>query len=219
MTQMRIKAVVFDVDGTLVDTEHSWDVVRRRLAADDGVPWPEESTKAMMGMSTPEWARHLDEVVGLHGDADDAVRRTLDGMVQLYHEGVPVLPGARHAVLTAASLLPVGIASSSPPVLIEAAMELLEITDVVESYVSTEQVERGKPAPDGYLKACELLQVDPSEAVAVEDSTPGIESALAAGMTVVAVPAAFHRPSDELLARCVVIDDLNAFTEELLLSL
>ena len=107
---------------------------------------------------------------------------------------------------------PVAIASSSPRVLIDAAVEALGIGDLLQATVSTEEVERGKPAPDGYLRACELLGVAPGEAVAVEDAPNGIRSALAAGMAVVAVPPHFHPPSAELLAEATVVESLDQLT-------
>ncbi|GAB2474177.1 HAD family phosphatase [Luteococcus sediminum] len=209
-------AVVFDLDGTLTDTEHVWEQVRRRLAAEDGVDYPEDATPAMMGMSTAEWSAYMAETVGLKGTAENAARRVIQGMVDHYGEGVTILPGARKAVARMAALGPVGIASSSPLVLIEKAIEVLGITDLVSAHVSTEQVERGKPAPDGYLRCAELLGADPTECVAVEDSTNGAVSALDAGMATIVVPPAFHPPSADVLARCTVIDSLDGLTVELL---
>lgn len=213
------EAIVFDMDGTLTDTEHVWDVVRRGLAEQDGLAWPEESTTAMMGMSTAEWSRHLTEVVGIKGSPEQAARRTIDGMVEHYRTGVRLLPDASESVRRMAELMPVGIASSSPVVLIEAGIQALGIGDVVRQYVSTEQVPRGKPAPDGYLRCAELLGADPARCLAVEDSSNGIRSALAAGMTTIAVPPHFHPPSDELLARCTVIDSLEELTADLVRGL
>ncbi|MEL4358873.1 MULTISPECIES: HAD family hydrolase [unclassified Luteococcus] len=208
-------AVIFDVDGTLTDTEPAWERVRAALAAEDGADYRPEHALAMMGMSTREWSTYLSEVVGLNGSAEDCARRTIDGMRELYHGGVDILPGARQVVRAMAELVPVGIASSSPVVLIEAAIEELGIGDVVSAHVSTEQVERGKPAPDGYLRCCELLGVDPTQCLAIEDSTAGITSALAAGMSVVAIPQPFHQPDEELLARCTVLPDLTHLTPQL----
>ncbi|ROR54035.1 HAD superfamily hydrolase (TIGR01509 family) [Luteococcus japonicus] len=212
-------AVIFDVDGTLTDTEPAWERVRAGLAAADGADYGPDHALAMMGMSTREWSTYLSEVVGLNGSPEDCARRTIDGMRKLYHGGVGILPGAREAVRAMAELVPVGIASSSPVVLIEAAIEELGVGDVVSAHVSTEQVERGKPAPDGYLRCCELLGVDPTQCLAIEDSTAGIRSALAAGMGVVAIPQPFHQPSDELLARCTVLQDLTQLTPQRLREL
>lgn len=107
-------AVVFDMDGTLTDTEHIWDVVRRGLAEAEGLPWPEEASRAMMGMSTQEWSAYLADVVGLAGTAEAAAKKTIDGMVAAYARGLDVLPGAVAAVQRMHALWPLGLASSSP---------------------------------------------------------------------------------------------------------
>ena len=214
------QAVVFDVDGTLTDSEVLWDVVRRELAADDGIDYPDSATVAMMGMSTAEWSTYMADDMGYRGTPTEVAGRVIERMRQHYLDGrVPVMRGAREAVRAMASVGPVGVASSSPIVLIEAAMAELGITGVVQAHVSTEQVERGKPAPDGYLRCAEILGVDPTRCLAVEDSANGIRSALAAGMAVVCVPPAFHPPSDDLLARCTVLESLDELTPERLTTI
>ncbi len=205
-------AIIFDLDGTLIDTEESWDIVRRGLARDAGLTWPDGATQAMMGMSTQEWSAYLVDAVGLPVTPDEAARLTIEAMAAHHRAGVDVLPGAVEAVRRMADRYPVAIASSSPRVLIDAAVEALGIGDLLQATVSTEEVERGKPAPDGYLRACELLGVPPGEAVAVEDAPNGIRSALAAGMAVVAVPPHFHPPSAELLAEATVVESLDQLT-------
>lgn len=216
---MRAEAVIFDLDGTLIDTEASWDEVRRELAARAGLPWPEGATRAMMGMSTPEWAHYLVATVGLPMQDEEAARATIDAMADHHAKGVRVLPGAIEAVRAMADRCPVAVASSSPRVLIDAAVEALGLRDVFAVTVSTEEVERGKPAPDGYLRAAELIGVSPGACVAVEDSTNGVLSALAAGMKVVVVPPHFHPPSAEVLAQTRVLGSLAELTSELVDSL
>jgi len=214
------EAIVFDLDGTLTDTEHVWDEVRRGLAQADGRPWPDEATHAMMGMSTQEWSSYLSEVVGLNSSAKESAQRTIDGLRERYAAGLPVIDGAVEAVRRMAGVAPLGIASSSPRVLIEAAVEAMGIADVVPVRVSTEEVPNGKPAPDGYLRACELLGADPARCIAVEDSTAGISSAANAGMTVVAVLPHFRPPSADALARCAaVLDSLDELTGDLVTTL
>ncbi|WP_165490111.1 HAD family hydrolase [Propioniciclava sinopodophylli] len=219
--ESRLQAVVFDMDGTLTDSEQEWDVVRRGLAEADRLAWPEEATKAMMGMSTPEWSAYLVETVGLFGSAEEVARRTIDAMADAYREGrIPVLHGAVDAVNRMAEIAPLAVASSSPRVLIEAGLGLLGVRDKVAVVVSTEEVARGKPHPDGFLAACDALRVDPAATLAIEDSTNGLKSALAAGMRVVAVPPRFHPPAPDVLARAhAVIDDLDALTVDLVQSL
>jgi len=120
-------AVVFDMDGTLTDTEHIWDVVRRGLAQAEGLPWPDEASRAMMGMSTQQWSAYLADVVGLAGTAQDAARKTIEGMVAAYARGLDVLPGAVEAVHRMHARWPVGLASSSPRVLIDAAVQAMGV--------------------------------------------------------------------------------------------
>lgn len=212
-------AVVFDLDGTLTDTEAIWDVVRRRLAAEAGLAWPDGATQAMMGMSTREWSGFLVETVGLPVTPEQAAQQTVDVMAAHYRTGITVLPGAVEAVRRMAQRYPVAIASSSPRTLIDTAVEMLGLADVLAATVSTEEVERGKPAPDGYLRACELIGAHPLRSIAVEDAPNGLLSALAAGMTVIAVPPHFHPPAAELLAQTTVIGTLDELTHELVESL
>lgn len=214
-------AVVFDMDGILIETEPIWDKVRRGLADAEGLAWPDGSTPAMMGMSTREWAVHLSEVVGFSGTWEEVAQRVIDGVAAEYATGgLPILEGAVQAVRTASALCPTAIASSSPRRLIDLVVERLGLHELLSVTVSTEEVDRGKPYPDGYLRACELLGADPGRSVAVEDSTNGIRSAHAAGMAVVCVPPAFHPPAQETLDLCAaVLDSLTGLTDQLLDSL
>ncbi len=214
-----LDAVVFDLDGTLVDTEPMWDEVRRSLAVADGVAWPPEATTAMMGLSTPEWGAYLSERVGLHSDPEESVRRTIAALQRRYAEGLDPRPGALEAVSRMSALAPLAIASSSPKVLIETVLDALGITDRFSAIVSTEEVAAGKPAPDGYLEACARLGAEPSHSVAIEDSGTGIRSAVAAGMVVVAVPDAFTVARHEVVSLAdVIVDSLVDLDAELVID-
>ena len=216
MSASAVSAVVFDMDGILTDTETIWDEVRQGLAAQDGVPWPEEATHAMMGMSTPEWSEYMATTVGVNGDAAAVAERTIDQMAARYHEHLPTLPGAVAAVERLSQSWPLGLASSSPRRLIDAVLRELGIAERFAATVSTEEVAAGKPAPDGYVRVCELLGVDPTRAVAIEDSSNGIRSAAAAGMKVIAVPHEAFPPADDALARAAaVVTSLDEVTPEL----
>ena len=219
MTDMT--AVVFDMDGTLTDTEHIWDVVRRQLAASEGLSWPEEATTAMMGMSTQQWSTYLSEVVGLSGTPQEAAERTIDGMQVAYRSGIELLPGAREAVRRMAGHWPLGLASSSPRVLIDAALEFMGVSDLFVATLSTEELGgAGKPAPDVYLEVCRRLGVDAGRAGAKEYDAPRRAAAHAAGMAVVAIPPHFHPPSPDILALAdVVIDSLDDLTVDLVADL
>jgi beta-phosphoglucomutase-like phosphatase (HAD superfamily) len=187
------------MDGLLVDTEPTWDEVRRGLAAEDGVPWPAEATHAMMGMSTPEWAAYLVTEVGLRCTADEAARRTIEGLERRYRSELAIREDAVGAVGRMAGLAPVGVASSSPRRLIEAVLDSMGVAGLFSAVVSTEEVAAGKPAPDGYIEACRRLGADPALSIGVEDSSSGIRSVKAAGMVVIAVPDPFTQSAPETL--------------------
>ncbi len=213
---MTPRAVVFDMDGVLTDTESVWDEVRRGLAADEGLPWPAEATRAMMGMSTQEWSGYLVGTVGLGGTAEQAAGRTIDALARRYAVDLPALPGAVDAVRRLAARWPLGLASSSPRRLIDVSLATLGITDAFRVTVSTEEVGRGKPSPDGYLRACELLGEDPARCVAIEDSSNGLRAAASAGMAVIAVPRPDFPPAPDALALAdVVVAHLDEVSPEL----
>ncbi len=213
-------AVVFDMDGTLTDSEETWDIVRRGLAAAEGLPWPDGSTQAMMGMSTQEWAAHLVEVVGISGTPEEVAQRTIDGMKAAYHRGIQLLPGALDVIDRLGAHWRLGLASSSPRVLIEAGLEAMGATDRFAVTLSTEELNAGKPAPDVYLEAALRLGVEPRFAVAVEDAPNGIKSAHAAGLSVIAVPPHFHPPSADVLELAdVVVDSLDDISVDLVKNL
>jgi HAD superfamily hydrolase (TIGR01509 family) len=195
-----IEAVVFDMDGVLVDTEQLWDEVREALTEEWGGRYTPEAQEAMMGMSSPEWSRYLHEVVGLREPPevikDEVVRR----MLARYETGLPVVSGAVEAVRRLADDgYRLAVASSSNRELIDAVLRQLELTEVFEVTVSSEEVARGKPAPDVYVEAARRLGVDPVRCAAIEDSASGIRAAHAAGMRVIAYPNRHYPPAAEVL--------------------
>ena len=210
-----IDAVVFDLDGVLLDTEQLWDDVRERLAREWGGKWPEGAQADMMGMSSPEWSRYMHDVVGLTESPDEIAGEVVRRMAARYREHLPLLPGAREAVARLAARWPLGLASSSNRPLIDLALDLGGIADAFGASVSSEEVSRGKPAPDVYVDVCERLGVDPARAAAIEDSRNGIRSAHAASMKVIAIPNKHFPPDDESLALAdVVLGSLSELTVE-----
>jgi HAD superfamily hydrolase (TIGR01509 family) len=201
-----IAAVIFDLDGVLVDTEHVWDEVREALTVEWGGHYTPEAQQAMMGMSSPEWARYLHETVGLPQAPETINAEVVARMLARYREHLPLVEGAVDAVrgLYAAGLR-LAVASSSNRPLIDAVLEKAAITGCFEVTVSSEEVARGKPAPDVYLEAAARLGVEPRDCVAVEDSANGIRSASGAGMRVVAFPNTVYPPVPDALSLAEVV--------------
>lgn len=215
-----IDAVIFDLDGVLVDSEELWDEVRQGMAADAGLAWPAEATRAMQGMSTREWAHYLTASVGLPGSDDEVAQAVIDAMAARYEQSLPLIGGAVEAVERLAALWPLGLASSSPRRLIDAVLSESGLVSKFQLSVSTEEVSAGKPSPIVYETAMTRLGVEPSRAVAIEDSSNGLRSASAAGMHVVAIPHAAFPPAPEALALAnVELGSLAGLTPDLIRSL
>ena len=210
-----IEAVVFDLDGVLLDSEEIWDRAREELARERGGRWHEQAQRDMMGMSSTEWSRYMADVIGLPEPPEEINREVVRRLTELYRAELPAIAGAREAVERLAARWPLGLASSSNRELIDLALDLLGVEHLFTATVSSEEVARGKPAPDVYLEAARRLGVDPTTAAAVEDSHNGILSAKAAGMRVIAIPNAHFPPDgDALAAADVVLDSLAELTAE-----
>ena len=209
--------MVFDLDGVLLDSEQVWDEVRRQVVADLGGRWTGEATGAMQGMSTAEWSRYLVEEMGVPCAPDAVAGEVVERMADRYRRDLPLLPGAVEAVQAVSERWPLGVASSSPSGLIRAVLAAAGIADRFSAVVSSEQVRRGKPAPDVYLAAAAELGVPAGRCVAVEDSANGLRAAVAAGMTVVAVPNLHYLPPlDALALAAATVSTVGEVTPELI---
>jgi len=205
-----IEAVIFDLDGLLLDSESAWDAGRKALVAEHGLEWPPGATEAMLGMSSPEWSRYVHETLGVPLEPPAISDRVVAHVLETYDERLPLLPGAEAAVERIARRWPLGLASSSNREVIEHVMKSSRWGEVFETWVSSEEVPRGKPAPDVFLEAARRLGVDPADAAGVEDSHNGILAARAAGLRVVAVPNREFPPAPDALAEAdVVLDSLD----------
>lgn len=208
-------AVIFDLDGVIVDSEPVWERVRRRYVAEHGGTWQPDTQSRLMGMSTGEWARYLSGELGVDATPERVATDVVEAMVAEYALHVPLIAGADQVVRRIGARWPIGLASSSPPALIDAALAAAGLAEVVAVALSSEQVARGKPAPDVYLAVAERLGVDPTRCVAVEDSSNGVRSAAAAGMRVVAVPAERYPLDADAQARvALVLPALADLTDE-----
>jgi HAD superfamily hydrolase (TIGR01509 family) len=211
-----IEAVVFDLDGVVVDSEQVWDEVREQLARERGGRWHERAQADMMGMSSPEWSRYMHDVIGLAEPPEEINDEVVSRMLERYRIELPLIDGAVDAVRRLAPHFPLGVASSSNRPLIEIVLERAGIADLFDAVVSSEEVAAGKPAPDVYLEAAKRLGLDPGRAAAIEDSSNGVRSAHAAGMRVIAVPNAHYPPAaDALTLAAAVVSSPAELTPEL----
>jgi HAD superfamily hydrolase (TIGR01509 family) len=211
-----IEAVVFDLDGVLIVSEEVWDAVREVYVRERGGRYDAEVQRAMMGMSSTEWSRYLHESAGVPDEPDAINAEVVRRMLESYRDHLPLVDGAVEAVRRLAARYPLGLASSSNRPIIDAVLDVAGIASCFAATVSSEEVPRGKPAPDVYLEAARRLGVDATRCAAIEDSHGGIRSAKAAGMRVLAIPNPTYPPDEESLAQAdATIRSLDELTPEL----
>jgi HAD superfamily hydrolase (TIGR01509 family) len=208
-------AVVLDLDGVVIDSEGVWEEVREAFVQRHGGQWPGNAQQRMMGMSTAEWAAFMHDDLGVPLEPGDIARGVIEAMLDRYRTGLPLLPGAQAALARLAQHWSLGLASSSPREVVDAVLSLAGIAGLFRAVVSSDEVAKGKPAPDVYLEAARRLGVAPTEALAVEDSANGIRAAHAAGMAVVAVPnPGFPPAADALRLAAAQVAGIAAVTPE-----
>jgi HAD superfamily hydrolase (TIGR01509 family) len=209
-------AVIFDLDGVLMDSETRWNEAKEALVREAGGRWLDEAPTVMMGMSSPEWSAYLRDRLGVDMEPGAISRDVVRRMEEGYARALPLLPGAVDAVRALAARWPLGLASSSNREIIDLVLDLAGFADAFQATVSSEEVPRGKPAPDVYLEAARRLGVDPAGSVAIEDSANGLRAADAAGMTVIAVPNPHYPPAPDALALAAAsVDVVGEVTPEL----
>ena len=200
-----IDAVVFDLDGVLLDSEQLWDEAREELAREQGGRWHERAQRDMMGMSSPEWSRYMHDVIGLREPPEEIDAEVVARIERRYRERLPLLPGAAEAVERLAARWPLGLATSSNREIVDLVLEVSGLDRFFRATVSSEEVPRGKPAPDVFLEAARRLRVAAERTAVVEDSENGILAGRAAGMRVVAIPNPHFPPGEVALAEADVV--------------
>ncbi|MGB8881920.1 MAG: HAD family phosphatase [Solirubrobacteraceae bacterium] len=208
-----LEAVFFDQDGVLIDSEGAWDAARRAVVAETGGHWKLEATRAMMGMSAPEWSRYMRDELGVSLEPAEISARVLQRLLAGYERDLPLMPGAVDAVKRVAARWPVGLASSANREVIDTVLQASGLAGTFGATVAGEEVARGKPAPDIYLEAARRLGIDPARSAAVEDSSNGLRAAAAAGMLVVAFPNREFPPDPDALALAAVVLNSGSLEE------
>ena len=209
---MSLAAIIFDLDGVLLDSEGVWNAARRAVALEHGGRWPDDAPRAMMGMSSTEWSAYMHDVLGVSLTPEEISDAVVARLRDLYTEHLPLLPGAYQTVVTLAGVWPLGLASSANRSIIELALDLAGLKHSFAATVSSEEVAHGKPAPDVYLECARRLGVVPTKCAAVEDSSNGLRSAAAANMIVIALPNREFPPTQDALA---LADDVLGSLDEL----
>jgi HAD superfamily hydrolase (TIGR01509 family) len=194
-----IEAVIFDLDGILIDSEHVWDEVRQQLAEERGGRWNENASRDMMGMSSIEWSRYMRDVIGLEEEPEQISAEVVRRLEERYRTEIPLIPGAEQAVERLAARWPLALASSSNRELIDLVLTESGLGGFFRASVSSEEVARGKPAPDVFIEAARRLDADPTRCAAIEDSENGILAAKAAGMRTIAIPNPQYPPHEDAL--------------------
>jgi HAD superfamily hydrolase (TIGR01509 family) len=213
-------AVIFDLDGVLIDSEVAWNDARRGVVLASGRSWRADAQRAMMGMSSVEWSRYMREELGVPMSTEAISAAVVGRLERAYRERLPLLPGARATVSSLASCWPLAIASSANPSIIALALELAGFENLFQAVVSSEETAHGKPAPDVYLEAARRMSCEPALCAAVEDSTNGLRAARAAGMKVIAIPNRDFPPEAEALASAdVVLPSIAALEPRVLVAL
>lgn len=208
-----IRAVIFDLDGVLIDSEERWARAKEAVVRETGGRWKPAASHAMLGMSSPEWSRYLHEELGVPLAREEINRVVVARMLEDYRRDLPLIEGARDAVRRLAARWPLALATSSNREVIDIVLEASGLAEAFAVTVSSEEVARGKPAPDVYLEAAARLGVASGDAAAIEDSTNGLLAAHAAGMAVVAIPNRAFPPSEEALAVAdVVLGSISELT-------
>ncbi|MEO6510115.1 MAG: HAD family phosphatase [Nocardioides sp.] len=181
-------AVLWDMDGTLVDTEPYWMQCEWEMAAKYGGTWSEEHSLNLVGNDLLDSGRYIREHMGVDLEPAEIVEELLDAVIEHIRREVPWRPGARELLADLGGAgVPCALVTMSYLRFVEPMLDVLP-PGTFDAVVTGDAVERGKPYPDPYLKAARLLGVDPADCLAIEDSNIGARSAEAAGCTVLCVP-------------------------------
>lgn len=210
-----IKAIIFDMDGLLVDSEPVWEKARKGMADEAGKPWTRDDHRSVMGVSTDEWVAYMIQRMELSFTPQEVQDQIVQRMLAMYREQIPYLPGAIEAIEMAAKNYPIALASGSHPSLIEAVTNDIHLQGKFQVIVSVDEIGAGKPSPDVYLQTARRMGFPAEQCLCLEDSSNGILAGLRAGMKVIAVPDPRFAPVHEILDQAhLVLNSLEEFSLE-----
>lgn len=197
---MAIQAVIFDMDGVLIDSEVIWEEERIEYARVRNKQWDSSHQMAIMGSTSQEWAAGMKRIMALEESVEAIIAEMLRRMTTRYEQHLPVIPGAVEAVQRMASRYKIGLASGSARPIIENVLKLTGLDQLFSVVVSGDEMQHGKPAPDIYFEAARQLGVAPEHCAGIEDSGNGIRALKAAGIRAIAIPQPQFMPKAEVLA-------------------
>ncbi len=217
---MPLQAVLWDMDGVLMDSEACWFESRIEFAERFGKIWTMNDQRVAMGRSTIEWAEVMRERLSLDLTLDQIMEEVITLVMDRLGERLPVLPGALEAVKLTATRYPIALASGSPTRVIDHVLNITGLHKVFQAVVYGDDMTRGKPDPEIWLTAADKLGVDVTLCAGIEDSGNGIRSLRAAGVYTIAVPSPGFPLSPDVLALADrVLPSLEHFTLDLLDSI
>jgi HAD superfamily hydrolase (TIGR01509 family) len=213
---MDVSAVIFDLDGVLLESEQVWTAVKRELSLERGGVWTPEAEQDMLGMSSTEWSRYMHDELALPLEPSEISASVAERVASRYRESLPLIAGADLAVRTLAERYPLGLASSSNRQTIDLVLDLTDWSSRFSATTSSEEVAAGKPGPDVYVETARRLGMAAASCVAVEDSAVGIRSAHAARLSVVAIPNRAYPPAADVLSQAdLVLDAISDLPDAL----
>jgi len=214
---MTIEAIIFDMDGLLVDSEPTWDKARVAIAARVGKPWNQQDHFNIMGVSTADWAQYMITRLDLMYTQEEVQKEVIDQMVAIYTQKIPFRPFAVEAVQWAAANYPTALASGSPRQLIDIVTQTPELRDCFQVILSTDEIGVGKPDPAIYLETARRLGVAPEKCLCIEDSPFGVLSGRRANMVVINIPdPGFPLKPEEARHADMILESLGELSDQVI---
>jgi HAD superfamily hydrolase (TIGR01509 family) len=214
---MAIEAVIFDMDGLLVDSEPTWDKARARMAGRVGKEWTQQDHINVMGVSTDEWGRYMIDRLELTASLEEVQNEIIREMIEMYRQEIPFKPFAVEAVKWAAAKYPTALASGSHPRLIEFVVQSPELQGCFDVIVAADEIGVGKPDPAIYLETAKRLAIAPEKCLCLEDSLYGVLAGRRAHMYVINIPDPnFPLPDEQRAAADLILNSLGELSEDVI---